>query len=315
MTSSDDYAQTGYESDSGEVVVEIADEVPAEHRDAIKASVEALVRRSVEASRRAVEHGRAQNELLTAMARPLGKLLEADAAAADAVAAATRRLEEQRREPPSREPKWPTVRVVERPLAADASGFLADQVFGMPYHFKWNWWHGSGPVFLDVNRDIGRIAIQTHAGSGDRVVSDVHADFGVSLGSNTVQDVKGRSLRKTNHAWVVGAGNLGGNATVEGGMEMTVMQAGNLIDAAIDRRFRLRCTNGEDGSDETGGFETGDGSVEVEWTMHPNLTYQFNVGAYAFCDAYRGLAPFSGFSTSWARLEAQVIALTADFTE
>jgi hypothetical protein len=58
---------------------------------------------------------------------------------------------------------------------AYASSFLADHVFGMPYHFKWNWWHGAGPVFLDVNRDIGRIAIQTHADSGDRVVSDVHA--------------------------------------------------------------------------------------------------------------------------------------------
>jgi hypothetical protein len=89
---------------------------------------------------------------IAAQREPLGKLLEADSAAADAVAAATRRLEEQRAEPPTREPKWPIVRVVEpsaaRPLAADASSFLADHVFGMPYHFKWNWWHGAGPVFL-----------------------------------------------------------------------------------------------------------------------------------------------------------------------
>lgn len=37
---------------------------------------------------------------IAAQREPLGKLLEADSAAADAVAAATRRLEEQRAEPP-----------------------------------------------------------------------------------------------------------------------------------------------------------------------------------------------------------------------
>jgi hypothetical protein len=41
----------------------------------------------------------------------------------------------------------------------------------------------------------------------------------------------------------------------------------------------------------------------------------FNVGGWVFCDAYRGLAPFSGSSTSWVRLEGQVIARTADFTD
>lgn len=51
-----------------------------------------------------MERSRAQNELLTAVARPLGRLLEQDAAAAEAVAAATRRLEEQRLEPPTQEP-------------------------------------------------------------------------------------------------------------------------------------------------------------------------------------------------------------------
>ena len=149
-------------------------------------------------------------------------------------------------------------------------------------------------MIVDANKDVGRLFIQTHAGSGDRNVSDVHAGIGVSLSSNTVQSVVGRSLRRTDWLYSVGAGNLGGNATAEGGTEMTVMQAGGLVHSAIDRQFRLRCTNGEDGSDETGGLETGDGDVQVDWIMHPGLSFQFNVGAYAFCDAYRGLAPFSG---------------------
>jgi hypothetical protein len=34
-----------------------------------------------------------------------------------------------------------------------------------------------------------------------------------------------------------------------------------------------------------------------------------------FCSAFDGLPPFSGFSSSWARLDGQVIPLTADFTD
>jgi hypothetical protein len=37
--------------------------------------------------------------------------------------------------------------------------------------------------------------------------------------------------------------------------------------------------------------------------------------AVVFCSAFDGLPLFSGFSSSWARLDGQVIPLTADFTD
>jgi hypothetical protein len=120
---------------------------------------------------------------IAAQREPLGKLLEADSAAADAVAAATRRLEEQRAEPPTREPKWPIVRVVEpsaaRPLAADASSSWPTTSLACPITSSGT--GGTARARCSCESDIGRIAIQTHADSGDRVVSDVHAGFGVSL--------------------------------------------------------------------------------------------------------------------------------------
>ena len=304
--------------DDNEVVLEIGDEVPQEHRDAIKASVAAMARRSAEASKRAVERGRAQNELLTALARPPGKLLEADPESAEAVAVATRRFDELRVAPPTMASPSPTVRVVKPssagPLFA-ASNFLADTVSRHALSLQLELEARRGPgdrgceqgrrqtLYPDSRRLRGSQCVR-RARRHRRLAEQQH-----------VQSVVGRSLRRTDWLYSVGAGNLGGNATAEGGTEMTVMQAGGLVDSAIDRRFRLRCTNGEDGSDETGGLETGDGDVQVDWIMHPGLSFQFNVGAYAFCDAYRGLAPFSGKSTSFVRIEARVILLTADFTE
>jgi hypothetical protein len=64
--------------------VQIADDVPAEYRDAIQASVTTLARRSAEASRRAFERSKARYEALTAINRPLLRMLEEDADASQA---------------------------------------------------------------------------------------------------------------------------------------------------------------------------------------------------------------------------------------
>jgi hypothetical protein len=296
------------------VILQIADEVPLEYRDAIKASVATLARRSAAASKRALERSRAQNELLTAMARPLGRLLEEDAPAADALAAANRRLEEHRPDPPLQEPTWPTVKVVEGRSLAAAGSFLADQVFGPPWHYQWQWHTGAPPVVSEVDRPNGRLRLQTNA-SGDRSWSNVHGGFGVALTSHKVQSVVGRSLRRTQHTYHVGAGALGGIATVEGGMDMTVMEADKVLDVAAERRFRLRVGNGEEGGVDFDGWMTGDGGVQVEWVMHRDLVYDFNVGGWVFCDAFSGLSPFSGSSSAWARLDGLVISLAADFTD
>jgi hypothetical protein len=54
----------------------------------------------------------AQTELMTAMARPLHRLIEADDDASEALAASNRRLEEYGSDTPTQEPAWPTVQLV-----------------------------------------------------------------------------------------------------------------------------------------------------------------------------------------------------------
>jgi hypothetical protein len=100
-------------------------------------SVRALARRSAEASKRALEVSTAQTELMTARARPLHRLIEADDDASEALAASNRRLEEYGSDTPTQEPAWPTVQLVEGMSAATELDFVASQVFGAPWHYQW----------------------------------------------------------------------------------------------------------------------------------------------------------------------------------
>lgn len=148
-------------------------------------------------------------------------------------------------------------------------------------------------------------------------MSDAHAGFGVSLQSSQVRSVNGRSLRRTQHAYHVAAvspvGFAGGGATVEGGMEMTVVQAGTLITFAQDKRFRKRVSGHEFEVVPFDGWSTGDGGVQVHWLMERDVPYELNVGASVYCESHGGPAAFE--STAFAALDGQVISLTADFTD
>jgi hypothetical protein len=307
--------ETGDGSVPGEVTLWISDEVPPERRDSIKASVAALARRSAEASTRAFELGKARNELLTATTGRLRTLMEDDADASMRLAEARRRVENEQVELSMQEPTWPTVKLVERrPLAADAD-FLADQVWVPPFDFAWEHHKGRPPEVSTTDELNGRI--QLHTKVGGLGMSDAHAGFGVSLQSSQVRSVNGRSLRRTQHAYAVAAvsplGFAGGDATVEGGMEMTVVQAGSLITFAHDRRFRKRVSGDEFDVVPLDGWSTGDGGVQVHWVMERDVPYELNVGAWVYCEAHGG--PAAVTSTASARLDGQVISLTADFTD
>jgi hypothetical protein len=188
--------------------------------------------------------------------------------------------------------------------------FVADQVFGAPWHFQWRWHNGQPPTASSQDRTNGQIQIATFADQ-DNNWSDAHGGFGVALRTDRVQAVAGRSLRRTDHSYLVHAGALGGSATVEGGMEMTALEDGRLLTFAQDKRFRRRVSNGERDRLDFHGWTTGEG-IEVNWVMLPGRTYTFNVGAWVFCEAHGGVGTASPAS---ARLHALVIALTADFTD
>ena len=292
-----------------EVLLEIGKDVPEEQRSAIEASVRTMAARSVAAARQAADTSAAYHRLQMALARPLRRLVDADKDAAAEVAAAEQELAGLHHLPVTDEPEWPTVRVVEGRPATD---FLADRVFSAPWHYQWSWHDLSGdpPTTSTQDRQTGQIVIGVHADQNHNRIN-AHGGFGVALTTDRVQALAGRSLRRTDHSWIVHAGSFGGSATVEGGTEMTALEGGRLLSSAQDRRFRLRLSNGERNDLGFHGWSTGEG-IEVNWVMLPGRTYTLNVGGWVFGEAHGGVGTAS---IANARLHSLVIALTIDVTD
>jgi hypothetical protein len=127
-----------------------------------------------------LERRKARNQLRTAITSPLRKLIEEDANASEALAAASRRREQDRSDQPTQKPEWPTVKIVERPSQeADAGDF--QQLF-LPFAFHWKWHDPqlAPPVVSNVDRTTGRIELDTFA-NDDRGWATAHAGFGVVL--------------------------------------------------------------------------------------------------------------------------------------
>ena len=129
--------------------------------------------------------------------------------------------------------------------------------------------------------------------------------------TSRVQSVAARSLRRTNHRYRVHGGALGGNATVEGGAEMTVFEGNTRLSEARDRRFRRRVSAGERAEYEEPGWETGDG-IQVDWVMVAGRVYTLNVGCWVFGEAHGGLGTASIGSAS---MDGLVVVITADLTD
>jgi len=189
-------------------------------------------------------------------------------------------------------------------------GSVADTIFQPPYHFDWSWLDSDGGHHLSwtSQKSIGAAAIDAAVGySGDATRLRAHAGVGVSLTTDRDVVVMGRSLRWTHHKYWVGGAIYGGNATSEGGVELTVLEDGNLLTAAADKVWRKRCSNGEVAQWDDEGFAVG-APIEVVWTMRPGRHYTFNVGAWVYVERHDGM--FS--ADSWARgfVSAKIGALT-----
>jgi hypothetical protein len=130
----------------------------------------------------------------------------------------------------------------------------------------------------------------------------------VVLTTDRVKPVLARSQRSSSHNYVVDSGYLGGSATAEGGMEITVLEDGRFLTAAQDKRWRKRVSAGESDSGDSGGFGTG-APIEVTWTMQPGQAYTLNVGAWVFCESQFG-AGAAGFSFSQGNLHGIVTLMS-----
>jgi hypothetical protein len=245
-----------------------------------------------ELNKRAFERRKARNQLRTAMADPLRKLIEEDADASEALAAASRRREQDRSDQLTQTPEWPTVKIVERPSeAADAGGF--EQPFDPPFPFHWEWHdpHLAAPVRSSADRHTGRIELDTFA-NDDRGWATAHAGFGVVLPrSDQVRSAVGRSHRREAHRYYVESDWPSGEALAEGGTEMTFFENGRLLEPppAQDKRFRSRVSLGDDDADGWTGWAIA-GPLEADFVMRAGRDYIINVGAWVSCSADGGFA-------------------------
>ena len=291
-----------------QVVVTLSDDVPEAQREAIRAGVAVMARRSAQATLRAVDDNREHTALMKRLSAPLKKLIDDEDDAAAALAAEHTEVDSVDPGPVRERPDWPPVTLVSEESAGSLDAFAPHQVFGAPWHFQWQWHTGRPPTRSTQDRPNGRIGLSVHADQ-DNNWSDAHGGFGVALTSDRVQSVSARSLRRTNYWYLTHGGSLGGNATAEGGMEMTAIEGGRVLSAARDKRFRRRVSSGERDQYDQEGWETGE-TIQVDWVMVPGRVYTLNVGCWLFGEAHGGLGTASIGSSV---IDALVIGLFADF--
>lgn len=284
------------------VGVTIGEDVPDEHVENIKKSVATMARQQTETTLAAVDRNAELQKRALALQKPLKDLVMADNEAATAFALETAEKDDPALTPPPG-PDWPPVEVTREGSGVEADSPLT--VFGVPYHFQWQWHNGQPPRDSIQDRPNGNVEIWTHADQNANW-SDCHGGFGISISTNRVVQAVGRSLRRTNHWFYVAGGSFGGNATVEGGCEMTALEGGTrLLSLAQDKRFRRRCSAGEQQLWNEPGFETG-GDISVNWIMTPGKTYTFCTGAWVFGEAHGGVGTASIGSP---RISAKIITL------
>jgi len=291
------------------VDVTVGDDVPDEHVEAIRKSVATMANRQTQTTLAGVQRDLARQRTALRMEKPLKDVVMADDDAAEAFELSTSaEVDDASFLTPGPRPDWPPVNVT-RESGVEFDAPLT--VFGAPYHFQWQWHNGQPPQTSIQDRPNGQVQLFTHADQ-DANWSDCHGGFGVSLTTNRVVQATGRSLRRTNHWFYVAGGSFGGNATVEGGCEMTALEGGTrLLSLAQDKRFRRRVSAGEEGRWDEPGFETGS-AIEVNWIMTPGHTYTFCCGGWVFGEAHGGVGTASIGSVS---LSAQIITMNLFLTD
>lgn len=285
--------------------ISFSEDLTPEQRAAAERSVDAHIAHVTEArsAQRAAEAALAESN--AAIYAPLVRVIEADPAAAKALAETAHRRRELTHLLDVEPPVIPRTRDLNLGIETFADNGIADQIIVTPYHFAWDWHTGAGgSTFAD--RNTGDISVGTTVDDVD--FSDVHAGVGVFLSTNAPRPVVARSLRSSFESYTVSAGSFGGVALAEGGMEMTILEDGQLKGLAQEKRYRRRVSNGETRQWDSGGFGTGAG-IEVAVLMVPGRAYALNVGAWVYCHQEGG---FGAGGDSWAvsKITAKVILMS-----
>ncbi|MEV0079759.1 hypothetical protein AB0H58_25410 [Nocardia neocaledoniensis] len=279
------------------------DGVAADTRAVVEKSVATLVGRATERMKRQRALRSRHEEFRAAEKDHLRRQIEADPESSRAFGAARERLTSL---------ELNAELADSAPLDAQlvrTAGMLrfgnATKIFWAPFHFDWRWSNHGGTYSLSDAAHKGSPGNNGYAGISAAVSKDVawldaHAGVGVVLtvadvGSSTPVYVMGRSLRWVRKEYSVLAAPGNGDATTEGGVELTVLENGNLLTFASNKMWRLRRSNGEvaQGGGLAEGFQL-DPSLEVLWTMKPGSVYTLNLGVWASVDCDDGIYGDSG---------------------
>jgi hypothetical protein len=288
--------------------------MPTRERQLAEQSVIVMAGRGAERASRRMAASAERVETAAALHRPLLGLIASDPAAAKALDAARSQLLAvgDLERPRARTTRAPGGRNL---ITFDASE--APEIFVIPYHYNWMWQaptnvplrtsfadRSSGDIGLDARLDA-------RPGFVDAPFVTAHAGFGIGLRTDFEVQARASAMHTVGYRWAVSAG-IFGNATTEGGEELTVMQEGLPDPIAVDQSivYHKRVSGSvehpsESADADSGGIGTGE-FLEVSWTMRPGIGYTFNVGQFITCERHPG----AGGAASIAQIQGTVILMT-----
>jgi hypothetical protein len=291
MTDTAEYPRQS--TSSTEFELTIRDDATQAERQNAESSVAALLARSraAVAQLRAAEADLA--ELTDSLDEPFVRLVKGDPLAGKALKELTTRELLQSDVTDELRPDSPYLAQGPSGPAREGVPSVRSLGFVPPYDFSWSWHDGNGnPPFSRVlDRPRGDVGLDARSGSvpgGASGFVNAHAGFGVFLRSDSMgQRFPHAVLNPGRFSYAMRSVGIGGNATSEGGFEITVFEDGRLLAAADRKLWRRRVSGNESASDGQGPqVITG---PELEFTIHPGREYTFNAGIWVFSDRSSGV--------------------------
>lgn len=164
-----------------------------------------------------------------------------------------------------------------KPLSPHVNNFIFRVA---PFDYDWNWQVPTdATVLLKPDGSPGRALLRTEASprTGHTLV-EAHAGVGIALRTTWPAKATMRCLRRIQVIYNV-AGSADAWALTEGGIELTILRDGVLVNAAQHKVFRARASAGDSMSDSFGFYGEPE-PRELSCHMDAGPIYTFNAGIW-----------------------------------
>jgi hypothetical protein len=248
------------------------------------------------------EAARLNREAAQALAQPVYNLIQADAAAAAALAGITRERFSSLAE------LDPDVQFKSRHTTFALALHQHLSVMGPPYDFTWSW--GNAQT-TRANSTTGQFFIRGESGafpggSSDAVVSAT--GIGLILTTDKPAIVSVRAYIPYSYEYAVGTLGLFSEGRARGGIDAAAFLDGQVIDGVYRPQVIDAAAGGFDGEKR----DSGDGviwvsDIDLNFTMAPGKTYAVPYGAWVDCDHSSGIGSAAGGCRVLARVQFVVV--------